>query len=93
MVSVRELKDISRELEDVGRVLKRIDFLKLDCEGGEYEILFGCSEETLKKIKKISIEYHNIDKKRNSEVLKAFLLIKGYKIEVDEVWGYIYAKK
>jgi len=39
--------------------LDKIDFLKIDCEGGEYEIIENISETFLKKkINKICLEYH-----------------------------------
>lgn len=38
--------------------LKKIDILKLDCEGAEYDILLHTSFSTLKKIKKIFLELH-----------------------------------
>ena len=41
-------------LDEVGRC----DLLKLDCEGSEYEILQGCSPETLSRVKRIVGEYH-----------------------------------
>jgi FkbM family methyltransferase len=34
------------------------DFIKMDCEGGEYEILYSAPEEILAKIGVMSIEYH-----------------------------------
>ena len=39
--------------------LDRIDLLKLDCEGAEFEILYNTSDEYFKKIKEIRMEYHN----------------------------------
>jgi hypothetical protein len=36
-----------------------IDFLKIDCEGGEWDILSNLSDQELKRIKIISLEYHN----------------------------------
>lgn len=35
-----------------------INKIKLDCEGSEYEIIMGISEENLKQIKEIIFEYH-----------------------------------
>lgn len=35
------------------------DFLKLDCEGAEYEILFNTPSQYFKKIEKIAMECHN----------------------------------
>jgi len=40
--------------------LPKIDFLKIDCEGGEYGILLSTPPEYLRKIGKISMEYHKI---------------------------------
>ena len=40
------------------RSIAKCDFLKMDCEGAEYDILLGADSETLRKIKQISMEYH-----------------------------------
>lgn len=40
--------------------LEEVDFLKLDCEGAEYEILFGLSQAVFQKIKVISMEFHDL---------------------------------
>ncbi len=39
--------------------LNKIDVLKLDVEGAEYEILLNCPPDYLKKIKSIVFEYHD----------------------------------
>jgi FkbM family methyltransferase len=62
--------------------IQHIDLLKLDCEGAEYEILFNTPSETLNKIRKISMECHNIDTERNSLKLNQFLEFNGYKITI-----------
>lgn len=41
--------------------IARCDFLKLDCEGAEYEILFTAPAADLQKIAKITMECHNPD--------------------------------
>ena len=38
--------------------LDRVDFLKLDCEGAEFEILLQADDATLARIETISMEYH-----------------------------------
>ena len=48
--------------------LDKIDFIKIDAEGAEHNILKGISDENLKKIVNISIEYHHIAFKKD-EVL------------------------
>lgn len=35
------------------------DFLKMDCEGGEYEILFSAPEDVIQRIKRICLETHD----------------------------------
>ena len=39
----------------------RVNFLKIDCEGSEYPILLRASEETLRKVDRIALEYHFVD--------------------------------
>jgi FkbM family methyltransferase len=43
-----------------------IDFLKMDCEGAEYEILFNCDRAVLKRIKVLSFEFHDLHTADNS---------------------------
>ena len=43
--------------------LETCDYLKLDCEGSEYDIIQSLPDEYFKKIKKIYIEYHFFDTK------------------------------
>ncbi|MCB1474333.1 MAG: FkbM family methyltransferase [Rhodobiaceae bacterium] len=38
--------------------LDRVELLKLDCEGAEYEILFGASDDDLARIEHMAIETH-----------------------------------
>ena len=47
-------------LEDIFNEYKinQCDFLKMDCEGAEYDILLSTGGETLRKIKQINMEYH-----------------------------------
>jgi len=60
--------------------INKIDFLKMDCEGAEYEIFLNCSNETLQKISKISMEYHDVDNERTVAHIKNFLEEKGFKV-------------
>jgi FkbM family methyltransferase len=46
------------ELMDIYK-LEKIDFIKCDIEGGEYELFKSLSEETLSKIDRIAIETHD----------------------------------
>lgn len=59
--------------------LSRLDILKLDCEGAEYEILYRTPPKILEKISEIRLEYHLLpDKRTNPEDLTDFLLRRGF---------------
>lgn len=45
--------------------IEKIDFLKCDIEGGEYELFGLMSQETLSKIDRIAIEAHDDEKNEN----------------------------
>lgn len=62
--------------------LGKIDLLKINCEGAEYEILEACSETDFDRIANIRLEYHNLDAQdRNGESLSQWLETRGYRIE------------
>lgn len=71
--------------------IKKIDFLKLDCEGAEYEIFESLSEDFLKKrIEKISLEYHDdiVSNKTYTDILR---LLSYNNYQVKNKKGFIYA--
>lgn len=75
--------------------LQNIDLLKLDCEGSEYAILYGLSDENFKKISLLSIESHpGSSTKQHHGALVSFLKTKSYQTE-DQLnadgTGYIWA--
>jgi len=86
-VNTITLKDIMRK-----NGIKHIDFLKMDCEGSEYDIFFNCPNEVLKKVKMISMEYHDIDGSKNSSTLEKFLSEKGFDIRVVPERKLLYAR-
>ncbi len=50
---------LARLVEEHG--LTAIDLLKIDCEGGEYDILSNAPSEVLRRVRNIVFEYHEID--------------------------------
>ena len=78
---------------------RRVDFLKVDVEGAEIEILEGASSETLDKIERVALEYHNIirqgAKDRVVRVLKGsqFSSIVSYPDHPDDRLGVLHAKR
>jgi len=82
------------------KIRSNIDFLKVDCEGAEYDILYSLSKRELKKIKRMAIEYHEFDKnsKHRGVVLSNFLRKAGFVTQIiptnirkGQCLGYIYA--
>jgi FkbM family methyltransferase len=61
-------------------VLEKIDFLKIDCEGAELDVIDGISEENLAKISKIALEFHaNYLTEEDSEKIIQRLTNAGFK--------------
>jgi FkbM family methyltransferase len=61
--------------------LSRIDFLKLDCEGSEYDILYHCDEKLLDSIRCIAMEVHpSVEADESRERLCEFLRSKKFHV-------------
>lgn len=78
--------------------VKRCDFLKMDIEGSEYELINSLPSHVLKKVKIISMEYHNLDtKKKNGASLAKFLTNNGFTVKytdtIDHSVGQLFATR
>jgi FkbM family methyltransferase len=62
--------------------ISKIDFLKMDCEGGEYDIIFNCPRRILDMIEKISMECHDINSDWNAAALRKFLENNGFIVNI-----------
>jgi len=74
----------------------RLDFLKLDCEGEEFAILYGLEQRILRSIGTIALEYHDNVGKGFSSELARYLIGQGFKVCIREdltrpSLGYLYA--
>jgi len=58
----------------------RCDLLKVDCEGGEYDIFFHTSEATLHRIDRIAMEYHDGCTPHSHAELADFLRGQGFSV-------------
>ena len=71
--------------------LDSVDLLKVDCEGGEYDIFPALEDATLGKIRNIVFEYHQVDgfEERLRHVLDR-LKSAGYALRIDGLIAYAY---
>lgn len=60
--------------------IERCDFLKMDCEGAEFEIILNTPSKVLRKISKMEIEYHF-----DPQPLLDYIREKGFKITTGKV--------
>jgi FkbM family methyltransferase len=79
-VQARTFADIISE-----HALERIDFLKVDVEGAEFDILLSCSDEIFAKIQRMIIEYHEFEgDKRSYQDLVNLLDSQGFQVVVEK---------
>ena len=75
--------------------IEQIDFMKIDCEGSEYSIIYNLPKELFKKISNICVETHNgKEKHHNLNSLNAYLKENEYEtktLEEEKYTGYIWA--
>ena len=63
--------------------LNRVDLLKMDCEGSEFDILMSAPQEALACIRRIIMEYHNVSAEKNAGTLERFLKQAGFNVETE----------
>ena len=66
--------------------IKKVDFLKIDIEGAEYDIIYDC-KDVLENVENIFIEYHSFHE--NPQMIGELLIIlkeAGFKIYIKEAW-------
>jgi FkbM family methyltransferase len=98
-VPARALADV--EILTLEELFKRsdietCDFLKLDCEGSEYDIVLNSPPRVLEKIHQIALEYHpGLKRSHTPEKLQEFLGEHGFMARRQPLetpgYGYIYA--
>lgn len=80
-------------IHEVLQMTGKIDFMKIDCEGGEYAILYGMTDKEFEETKQISMEFHidpqspQLSALESGTKLKGFLESKGYTVFLDWTYG------
>jgi len=76
-------------LEDIFRDYKieRCNYLKIDCEGSEYDILFNTPDRIFERIDKIALEYHDdfIESEYTYKDLRELLEKKGFAVTLKPI--------
>ena len=58
---------------------EKVDLLKLDCEGSEYDIIYNTDAAVLKKVNMMVVEVHQIDQQKNNlDCVNEYLKSLGY---------------
>lgn len=76
--------------------IDRISLLKMDIEGGEYDVLKSLTHNDFNKIESVILEYHE-DKKQNHKELEIILRENGFSVTIfpskfDKKMGFIFAR-
>jgi FkbM family methyltransferase len=76
--------------------LRDVDFLKMDCEGGEYEIFYATPASYIRRISRMVVEYHTHTHAHWQEEkarLKAFLGGLGYDVQESDRYSLLYVTR
>ena len=77
---VVQQKRLSRIMDELG--VATVNFLKIDCEGSEYEVLRSLDAVHWARIERVAIEYHDFGRGRNHRELIDILRNNGFETEV-----------
>ena len=83
---VAEMRGLANLMNELG--IHKVNLLKIDIEGGEYDLLYGLPKEKFEKIDKIVLEYHYVEGKSYIN-LKNYLVSLGYKTNIHKGLGFL----
>jgi FkbM family methyltransferase len=83
-------KTMTITLDDVMRQfdLKRIDFLKINCEGCEYDVIENISANTLEKVRELRVSLHDGPREIGRKLMNC-----GFTVEVSSMQQILIAKR
>jgi FkbM family methyltransferase len=61
----------------------RVDFLKIDCEGAEFDFIPDAPSDVLRKVRKIAMEWHDVRPDLTHKDLVRKLESEGFRVQVD----------
>jgi FkbM family methyltransferase len=68
---------------DLLEKVPHVDFLKVDCEGAEFDFIPDAPSSSLRKVRKLAMEYHDVREGVTHEVLVRKLASEGFRVSVD----------
>ncbi len=71
----------------------KVDFLKIDCEGAEYDLLNDLTPRDWRRIERIALEFHELHPDHRHENLVELLRDRGFQVEVHKPWFDYYCLK
>lgn len=78
--------------EIMARISKaKIDLLKMDCEGSEYDIILNTPPDVVRRVQRMLIEVHDIDSQYNIKTFSQYLGELGYDVNYASINGFCYA--
>ena len=79
---IAPLMSLERIMDDQG--IPVVNYLKLDCEGSEFEVLRNTSGACWSRIERAAIEYHEFGRDRRVAELVTILERNGFEVEVNQ---------
>jgi FkbM family methyltransferase len=77
-------RDLASILDEVS--FDKVDLLKIDCEGGEYEILDATTDDVMSRINRICMEFHELHPSHDHRKLVERLQSCGFEVTVAQPW-------
>lgn len=77
-------RDMASLFDDAG--FERVSLLKIDCEGGEYEIFNATTDEVMSRIDRVCMEFHELHPSHDHQKLVDRLEHCGFKVTVERPW-------
>jgi FkbM family methyltransferase len=79
---VTPLMSLEHIMDDHG--IDTVNYLKLDCEGSEFEVLRNISGDGWSRIERVALEYHEFGRDRRASELVTILEGNGFEVEVQQ---------
>jgi FkbM family methyltransferase len=83
----RASRQVTAPRMSLGRIMDEhglgvVNFLKMDCEGSEFEVMRNIRPEHWSRIERVAIEYHEYGKEQRHTELVSILQAHGFEVEV-----------